>query len=160
MPLTINELLDKGAEHARNVLIGEEGAAMIPTWYLQTPEGDPDVIVGTPWNGDDDKEIMIVIMRQMLRYERAESYSFISEAWVATEDARHPTGLMPCEREDKREVVIINAHDRLGFGTMRVYEVKRNDKGIVTDLVMDPPLEGFEGRLANLFKDEDSHADS
>jgi hypothetical protein len=160
MPLTINELLDQGAEHARHVLIGEEGAAMIPTWHLQTPEGDPDIIVATPWNGDDEKEFMIFAMRRMLRDKKAESYSFVSEAWVAIEDARHPIGLMPREREDRREVVIINAYDRLGFGTMRVYEMKRNDKGVVTDLVMDPPMEGFEGRLANLFKDEDSHADS
>ena len=46
---------------------------------------------------------------------------------------------------------------RLGFGTMRTYEMKRNDKGVVTDLVMEEPVKGFFGRLANLFK-EDSHA--
>jgi hypothetical protein len=156
MPLTINELLDRGAEHARRVLVGEKGAEMIPTWHIQTPEGEPDIIAGTPWNGDRDKEFIIFAMRRLLRDKKAESYSFMSEAWMATEDIKHPTGLMPREREDRREVVIINAYDRLGFGTMRVYEMKRGPDGVVTELVMDPPAERFSGRLANLFVNEDS----
>jgi len=157
MPLTINELLDKAIEHARRVLIGEEGASMIPTWHIQTPEGEPDIIAGTPWGGDDEREFVILAMRRLLRDQKAESYSFMSEAWVATEDVKHPIGLMPRDREDRREAVIVNAYDRLGFGAMRTYEMKRNDKGVVTDLVMEEPVKGFFGRLANLFK-EDSHA--
>jgi hypothetical protein len=156
--LTINELLDAGAAHARQVLVGKKGAEMVPTWHVQTPEGEPDIIVATPWSGDDDKIKITRLMRFMLKEKKAESYSFMSEAWVATEDPRHPSGLMPREREDKREVVIINAYDRLGFGTMRVYEMKRGPDGIVTELVMDPPMDGFSGRLANLFR-EDSQED-
>jgi hypothetical protein len=158
MPLTINELLDAGAEHARQILVGKEGAEMVPTWHIQTPKGEPDIIAATPWGDDDDKAMVVSLMRFMLKEKKAESYSFMSEAWVATEDVNHPTGLMPRDREDRREVVIINAYDRLGMGTMRVYEIKRGPDGIVTELVMDPPLDGFSGRLANLFKDEDSQA--
>jgi hypothetical protein len=156
--LTINELLDVGAEHARQILIGKEGAEMMPTWHIQTPEGEPDLIAATPWGGDKEKQILVFAIRQLLRDKKAESYSFMSEAWSATEDANHPNPLMPRDREDKREVVIINAYDRLGFGAMRVYEIKRGDDGVVTELVMDPPLDGFTGRLANLFVDEDSQA--
>jgi len=155
MPLTINELLDKAIEHARATLIDKPDAQLIPTWLIQAK--DRTTVVGTPWDGDDEKRIMLFAIRMMLKKEKAQSYSFMSEAWMATEGANHPTGLMPRDREDRREVVMVNAYDRLGFGAMRTYEMKRNDKGVVTDLLMDEPVEGFSGRLANLFK-EDSHA--
>jgi hypothetical protein len=130
---------------------------MIPTWLLQT--SDKSMVVGTPWNGEQDKKLMILVMRDMLKQEGALSYSFMSEAWAATEDLKHPTGLQPSQREDRREVVIINACDHNG-GKMRVYEMKRGANGRVSALVQDQTeADHFEGRLFNLFKDQDSHAD-
>lgn len=149
--LTVDELLDHAADHARKVLIGQPDAEMIPTWLIQAK--DQTYVIGTPWRGDRHKELVIFMMRDMLKYRKALSYSFISEAWVATEDPKHPIGLMPRDREDRREVVIINAFDRKG-GKMRVYEMKRGPDGRVSDLVLEKTdMTQLAGRLHNLFKD-------
>lgn len=157
MPLTIDEMLDHALEHARTVLVGQPGAEMIPTWLIQAK--DQSTVVGTPWRNDQEKELCIFALRQMLKRDKAESYSFISEAWCASEDVKHPIGLQPRDREDRKEVVIMNAFDRQG-GKMRIYDIQRDGKGVVSDIVAGPDthLDRFEGRLYNLFKDEDSHA--
>jgi hypothetical protein len=154
MPLTIDELLDHALEHARAVLIDKPDAQLIPTWLIQAK--DRTTIVGTPWNGDDDKDIMLLVIRMMLKKEQAQSYSFMSEAWMATEDLNHPIGLQPREREDRKEAIIMNAFDRKG-GKMRIYDIQRGDNGQVNDLVLQQTeADHFSGRMFNLFRD--SHA--
>jgi hypothetical protein len=156
MPLTINELLDKAIEHARATLIDKPDAQLIPTWLIQAK--DRTTVVGTPWDGDDDKRIMLFAIRMMLKKEKAQSYSFMSEAWMATEDLKHPIGLQPREREDRKEAVIMNAFDRDGGGKMRIYDIQRGDNGRVSDLVLQQTeADHFSGRMFNLFRD--SHAD-
>ena len=81
--LTVDELLDRAIDHARTVLVGKPEAELMPTWLIQ--EKDQTTIVGTPWRGDDEKTMIIFAMRMSLRDKRAHSYSFMSEAWMATE---------------------------------------------------------------------------
>jgi hypothetical protein len=151
---TIDQMLNDAIEHAKMVLVDQENAELTPTWLVQ--EKEMTNIIGTPWGNEFEKSMVISLMRAMVK-ARAHSYSFMSEAWMATEDPNHPTGLAPCQREDKREVVIISAFDRQG-GTMRTYEIKRDAKGVVSDLVLEnPPFGCFGGRLHNLFRD--SHED-
>jgi hypothetical protein len=147
--LTVDELLDRAIAHARSVLVGKSEASLMPTWLIQSK--DKTSIVGTPWAGDEDKQFMLFAMRMMLEKEQAQSYSFMSEAWAAREDLNHPIGLQPSQREDKREVVLINACDRQG-GKMRIYEIKRDKKGVVTELALQRQGEEgrFSGRLFNL----------
>jgi hypothetical protein len=153
--LTIDELLDHALTHARTVLM-EKDAQLIPTWLIQAK--DRTTIIGTPWNGDDEKDFMLFAVRQMLKNEKADSYSFLSEAWMATEDIRHPIGLAPGEREDRREVVMIHACNRDGVVKVRMYDMKRGADGTVTDLIPEElQPDRFEGRMVNLFK-KDSHA--
>ena len=149
--MTIDELLDKAIAHSRDILIGKAGAELMPTWLVQLKDR-PAMVLATPWDGEDEKSRVIFAIRMLLKNPEVLSYSFLSEAWIAFEDARHPTGLMPSQREDKREVVIINAFDRQS-GQMRIYEIKRDRKGRVSDLVKDPEgIDRFEGRLFNLFR--------
>ena len=153
--MTVDEMLDRAADHARTVLVGKPGAELIPTWLIQ--ETGRTVIVGTPWGGDDEKNFYLAILRGMLKKLDVVSYSFMSEAWMAHEDPKHPTGLMPREREDRQEVVIINAFDRKG-GKMRAYEMKRGADGAVVDLVKQgEDYDRLGGRMHNLFEPEDSH---
>ena len=147
--LNVDELLDHAADHARNVLVGKPQAELTPTWLIQTKT--KTMLIGTPWHGDGDKETIITAMRMLMKLHDAQSYSFMSEAWKAVEDINHPTGLMPRDREDKVEILIINACDRKG-GKIRFYEIKRGPNAVVTDLVLDIHSDGdrFSGRLYNL----------
>jgi hypothetical protein len=150
--MSVDELLDRAIDYARFILVGDDkDAELFPAFFVQYDNGQPDTMVSTPWDGEDEKVTVIRAMRHMLKVTQAHSYWFVSEAWMANEDARHPTGLMPSQREDKREVVITNAYDRRG-GKMRMYDIQRGPDGAITDLVADPHNDetSFSGRLANL----------
>ena len=149
--LNVDQLLDHAADHARTVLVGKPKAELIPTWILQGK--DEITFVGTPWGDDVEKELTVIAIRAMLEVRQAQSYSFMSEAWKAHESIDHPIGLMPRDRVDRIEVVIVNAFDRQG-GKMRCYEIRRGPDGVVTELVLDPQgdMDRFEGRLYNLFQ--------
>jgi hypothetical protein len=153
---TIDELLDAAIDYARFTLVGHKDAELVPVFFIHYEDkNQPDTMVSAPWGDEDHKVMVIRAMRRMLSVTNAHSYWFVTEAWMAYENTRHPTGLMPSEREDKREVVIVNAFDRRG-GKMRVYEICRNPDGVVIELVGDPEDDDiqFKGRMFNLFNGE------
>ena len=147
--LNVDELLDSSFKHARETLVGKPEAELLPSWLLQTK--NEVMLVATPWHGDKDKDTVISVMRMMMKLHGVQSYSFMSEAWKATESLNHPIGLMPRDREDKVEVLIINACDLKG-AKIRFYEIKRGADAVVTDLVLNEHGEEdrFSGRMFNL----------
>lgn len=152
---TVDQLLDHAADHARGVLVGVPGAELMPTWLIQ--ETGRTVIVGTPWQDDIQKDYYVAILREMLKKLDVVSYSFMSEAWQAHETCNNPSRLMPRDRPDRVEVVIINAFDRKG-GKMRTYQTKRGPDGAVAELTLEgEAYDHLEGRMHNLFAPEDSH---
>jgi hypothetical protein len=153
--MSVDELLDGALDYARFTLVGaNKDTELFPVFFVQYANGQPNTMVTAPWGGEDEKVMVIHAMRAMLKRTNAHSYWFVSEAWMAYEDTRHSTGLMPSQREDKREVVITNAYDRHG-GKMRMYDIQRGPDGAITDLVADPHNDetSFSGRLANLLAD-------
>ncbi len=135
------------------MLIGKAGAEMVATWLVQFKDpAKPTTIIATPWSGEDEKTMAFNVMRMMIRAE-AENYSFMSECWMATEHKGAELNIRPSEREDKREVVMINACDRKE-GKMRMLNMIRGVDGRVTDLVRDPDQpDRYEGRAANFLLD-------
>jgi hypothetical protein len=151
--LSVDELLDMAIDSARNELIGNAGAELMPTFIIQTK--DKTTFVGCPWSGEIEKELAIFTIRAMLKKENAISYSFTSEAWISTQQKDEPY-VQPRLSPKRREVVIVNAFNRRGVGKMRAYEIKRDTQGVVTDLVLESnelSQMGFSGRLYNLFED-------
>lgn len=149
---SLDQLLERAVDHANSVLVGKKDAELLPTWLIQY-KNQPTTLVATPWSGETEKAIMVKAMRIWMLTHRTVNYSFLSEAWMATEDAKHPTGLMPSQREDKKEVVIVSACDPKDT-RMVMLDVLRNSDGVVSAL---PPQEdkdytGFEGRLVNLLR--------
>lgn len=156
--MTIDELIDSGINQARTVLIGKPGAELAPAFVIQFKDRAPAVI-GTPWSGDREKQIAIFVIRKALKTFEASvvSYLFWSEAWMATEDMKHPLGLMPRDREDRKEVVMINAFTKAGEGKMVTLEIVRDDKAVITDLIRSRDSGDYDrmgGRLHNLFNDD------
>ena len=147
--LTVDEMIKCAIAYAHLVLVGKPHAELTPTWLVQNK--NETSLIGTPWRNQNEKEIMVETMRLMFKTRKVESYSFISEAWSATESLDAPTGLTPSQREDKREVVIVSAFDRQG-GKIQCYEIKRGPDAMVTELALDPhgPEDNLSGRLYNL----------
>jgi hypothetical protein len=157
MTMTIDELIQSGVDQANHVLVGKPGAELLPAFVIQFKDRPP-TIVATPWSGDDEKYAVVEAMRLLFKAHResVESYLFWSEAWQAYEDPKHPTGLMPSDRQDRKEVVILNAFDKQG-GKMVSLEIMRGPDGVVTRLVANDrahDITALGGRLHNLLQDE------
>ena len=157
MTMSIDQLIQSGIDQAKAVLVGKKDAELMPTFVIQFKDRAP-AIIGAPWSGDDEKAVMTETMRLMLKIYRSSvtSYLFWSEAWMATEDLKHPIGLMPRDRMDRKEVVIINAFDHEG-GKMTTLEIERGPDGVVTGLAKLKDAGDYDklgGRLYNLLKDD------
>jgi hypothetical protein len=157
MTMTIDELLDSGVKQANHVLVGKPGAELMPAFVIQFKDRPP-AMIGTPWNGEDEKYAVVEAIRALLKAyrEHVVSYLFWSEAWQAYEDSNHPTGLRPSDRQDRKEVVIINAFDHKG-GKMLSLEIMRGPDGVVTGLVANDKennITALGGRLHNLLQDD------
>lgn len=154
--LTLDQLIEAAVNHANNVLVGKSDAQLAPLFHIQF-KNRPPALMSTPWNGEDEKVMVIRVLKGAMATFRQDivSYSFMSEAWLAVEHANHPTGLMPSEREDKREVVLINACSGAD-SRLKILAISRDDKGRVNALTADPDhqLNHIEGRLFNLLDDE------
>lgn len=157
MSMNLDELLQSGVDHARTVLVGKPDAELLPAFVIQFKDAPP-TIVATPWSNDDDKAVAISAMRALFKIHRARvhSYLFWSEAWMAHENVDHPIGLAPRDREDRKEVVIVNAFNLEG-GKMVTLEIERGPDGVITDLVKGKEAGEYDklgGPLYNLLKDD------
>jgi hypothetical protein len=156
--LSLDELVEMGLKHAKNVLIGKSDAQLTPLFHIQFNDRPP-AITPTPWSSDRDKSAIIAAMRMALKISRSSvvNYSFLSEAWVAVQSHRpRDSDLPPSEREDRKECVVVSAGDHDG-ARLRMWEIVRDDRGRVTDLVEDTTgHDSFEGRLFNLMEADDA----
>jgi hypothetical protein len=155
--LSLDELVEIGLKHAKSVLIGKSDAQLLPTFHIQFKDRPP-AIIASPWIGERDKSAIIAAMRSTIRLYRRTvvNYSFLSEAWVATQDHRpRADDLTPSQR--RKECVVVTAGDHDG-ARMKMWEMVRDDQGRVTDLVEEAAngCEGFEGRLFNLMQADDA----
>ena len=148
--MDLDGLLEAALKHAEAVLVGEPDAQIIPTWVLYGKD-IPVTLIATPWEDEDDKDMMIGLMRQLMKAKGVDCYSFLSEAWTASEDVRNPIGLEPRKREDRREVVLITACSRES-ARLAIYEIKRGPDARVTELVFEDAVGQSGGRLSNLLQ--------
>lgn len=151
----LDDLIEGAIDFARTVLVGVKDATLLPAWLIEGKTRTS--VVGTPFDGDMSKDVVADAIRKLLKAEEAKSYSFVSEAWVAFEDPKHPSGLQPAQRYDRREVVMVTVADRTGAAKFRAWEIVRGQDGVVTELKANAFPGGedtFEGRFHNLFEDE------
>lgn len=145
-------LTQTGYASARDWLVGTKDE-LPATFTLLKPEGGLDVLV-CPWPDDKAKREMIFKVCVTALKEGALGYSFVSEMWFAQAklegpDAPPPIGLMPRDRPDRREAVIVLA----GNGTERkfsAWEIIRDTDGACTSLSerMQDAI-GFESWIAD-----------
>lgn len=151
----LDELQAMALDWAQHALIGEAGAQLPPTWWVQFDNRPGEMIV-SPWSDEAEKLAVVEMIRTKLKDPHARNYAFVAEVWVAEEDAMRPSRLPPSQHPNRREVVMTHAFNRNGKGGLKVYRIKRNGEGVVTALPEDKEVKGgrFQGRMFNLFRDE------
>jgi hypothetical protein len=156
MTMNLDQLIESGIDQAKRVLVGVQGAQLLRAFVIQFKDRPP-TIIACPWSDTHERNATIAAMRMTFKAyrEHIDSYLFWSEVWMASENPRHPTGLMPADRQDRKEGVLINAFDAKGGERTRFYEIMRGPDGVVTDLVkFDREPDQYGGDLHNLLKDD------
>jgi hypothetical protein len=151
--MTLDEMIEAAEKHARKILINEKGAQLIITFLIDSP--DELAIIGTPWSNSKQRRQCLELIQFMLKAKKATAYSIVSESWVSTEpkEKHLQSGLMPSQREDRKEIVMIIAVNKKGEKKCRSLNIVRNNDAIIIDLPLDKEMnEGtLGGELANLF---------
>jgi hypothetical protein len=156
--LSLDGLVDQALDQAKRTLIGSSTGQLLPTFLIQFKDRPPAVIAA-PWSSERDKAATCAAMRRALKLYRPSvvNYSFVSEAWVATQDHSPRAGdLLPSQRETRKECVIVTAADKAG-ARLKAWEIIRDGAGRVVELKAEKAAgnaDRFEGRLFNLLEDE------
>jgi len=155
----LDRLVDLAIAQAERVLIGVPGATILPTFVLERGNGEI-VIFCTAWENETHKEITVLALRAIMREDKVERYSFISEAWLAvakpgTEHLdRLPDDEMPSQRPDRVEVVIISASDKDTVKSA-ILRIIRGEAGTVVRLDRDlNEAKQVRGRFADLLRSD------
>ena len=136
--VTLENLIDLAEGFARNALIKLKQKALLPTWTLLTSGGEVG-IVGTPWDDEEDKKIVRVKLKALIKEKKVTAYSFVSEAWYAVVSKEEWSGKSldelgrPSERVDRIEVVFAAAVDK-NRTLMRSWRIMRDWQGAVSGL--------------------------
>lgn len=114
----------------------------------------------------DMEEMKRFWLQYLLKETKAIAFILASEAWIAgytekqMEDYGTDRARRPCEREDRREVLLLSSEHIEGDWTMAVFEIHRDDNNKRTvDLTKPEQAEtgkgsnkNHRGALTNLFK--------
>lgn len=149
MLMTIDEMIETAEQHARTVLINEEGAQLSPAFLMESEE--ERIIVVTPWSNKEERNRSLNVIQLAMKIKKIKQYSVVSESWMATETKGFETGLMPSQRQDRKEVVVIVAVTKIEKKSV-MFDIERNDKAIIIDLIKEKEMEGsgVAGELASL----------
>ena len=149
----LDRLLRVAEFHARMVLVTHQQDALTPLFHLVCP-GTHDLIVATPFHGDESKDAVAQDIRKLIREHQATAYMFVSEAWMIVRSKDYVLGKeRPATAKDRVEVVIAVATDGVDHKLAR-WRIKRDKKGRCVDLVLDSEGEDIgdrSGRFDNLF---------
>jgi hypothetical protein len=150
----LQELFDNAAANAARIF--NESGEVLPMWHA-VYGNDENVLIATPWSGDEEKQIAVDMLRHLFRRERVKRFAFIVEAWTATSRAEDIAakgegyvGPPPSEHPDRREVLMITAEDH-GSSIMGFYYILRPEHG---KAVLSPlhiqPFDRTAGRMVGL----------
>lgn len=140
---SLDTLLTLAGEFATAVLVtqGEPDLLACYALYNQKDEG---LIIGCPWNGDEEKAAILKEVKRQARIHKAIAFSFVTEAWVIKTD--NPDALMtrPAEHPNRHEYVFAVARDKQDTKARAWQIVRDRPGGSIIALVPDNPYNGVE----------------
>lgn len=151
--LTIDQMLELAYGQAENLIVGNKDQIM-PVFMILT-EGDEIIFIGTPWQGNHQKDLAILMIKDLMVEHKAVAYSFLTEAWVAKQPKGWRPGdpsIPPSENPDREEVVLAMATN--GSETKyKDWDILRDDEGNCCSLRLrkgtSMSMGRFEGLLPN-----------
>jgi|KBSMisStandDraft_5_1062788.scaffolds.fasta_scaffold122134_3 hypothetical protein len=148
---TLRQLFELARDNA--VRIFHDQGEVTPIWHA-VPEGDGDhLLIATPWNDEDEKEMALEAIRDMFQEMRVQSYVNILEAWaVMGGDLNAISSVRPSQHPDRREVVRVTAENREGKTLSGQFYILRPEHGQATlsPFHEDPPNLITAGRMSGL----------
>ena len=151
--LSLEELFQLARNNAARIF-REEGE-IVPIWHAVTPEG-PDMLIATPWQNDDEKEVAVEFLRDKFREQHVQMYAFVVEAWVVekSEEGNLLHGPRPSEHPDRREILRITAEDDQGRVLSGHFYILRPEHRppTLSPFRADPPDMLAAGRMSGLLQ--------
>jgi hypothetical protein len=157
----LRELFDIAAKNAAKMFLESDDHVVLPMWHAVQGNGE-HILIATPWDGDDEKDMTVAMLRSVFRQKHVKRFAFIVEAWTAkvTPPERITTaeqgyleydGPRPSEHPDRREVLMITAEDRSGESIMGMYYILRPEHGPPTLSPLEVmPFNSTAGRMMGL----------
>jgi hypothetical protein len=151
--MTLDDMLEAAEKWVREMLINRPGVQIPPTFMLITKSECK--VISMPWENSKQRSIALSLIQLMMKHKNVISYSVVSEAWKASEpkDPRKRSGLMPSQRQDKKEIIMIVAVNKIENKSIE-FDIVRNDEAVVINLVKSPDLiKSTGGELLTLLDD-------
>ena len=123
-------------------------------FFFLDPHGDL-AMFPAPWADHDERALYLAVVTKALKMCKAERYAFASEVWMATYDSRTSSvELMPSEREDRKEGLMIGVSDKHGKTLLKMFRIERDGDG-KPRLELEANMDGtdFTGELTTLLVD-------
>lgn len=134
MMTDLSKLLDAAHDQARKILLGKKDEQLCPMWVLVDNQ-DQWQVIGTPFDGPREKDLVVMLMKQMMEDKNTVAYSFLTEAWftVLPPGTDVDTAPAPSKSPDRKEMVLALASDDTDT-EFRSWHIKRDKRGRVTAL--------------------------
>jgi len=151
--MTLDKMLESAEKWVREMLINRPGVQIPPTFMLITK--NECKVISMPWENFEQRSIALDLMQFMMKRKNVISYIVATEAWAANEpeDPRKRSGIMPSQRQDKKEIIMIVAVNKTENKSIE-FDIVRDKDAVVIDLVKNPDLiKSIGGELLTLLDD-------
>jgi len=145
----IDEFMTEMAMYAEHLLVT---TGMVGTFFLASSE-EATFLVPGDWANEKEKVAIVTEIKRFFQEEGVTRYVMVSEAWTVTVSRHEQLKVMPRDREDREEIVLVAlvAADRAP--RIKCWEIDRPFTGEAPSLKpMEEPGHGgwIEGRMLNL----------
>jgi hypothetical protein len=135
--------------------LDQDGPGM-PHFIAELPDGSVH-FMATPWQGEDDKEIILNVVAKHFAEHNVARYALTSEVWYVRRAGGDPSAVgLPSEQPDRKSAQLVLAVDRNGEMLSYIAEIieTTDDTGTVKRSLGERnvmPAGQFSGRMTSLF---------
>jgi hypothetical protein len=163
MEMDLENMLDNAEAFCRKMYRKEK--EIMPILHIVAPDQVP-IVVEFGWQNEHERASKLAITRAFLRVSKASAYLLINETWftnIKHDDAGNPLEplpdqagyVMPSQRVDRLEGLVLSAVTRDGTRQCRLFELKRDAAGFMSEMIPKTfPNEDFGGELLELFESD------
>lgn len=149
--MTRDEIMDRMVPVSRTLF---EADGSLTSTFLAFDENDSMLLIAAPWTSENEKAIMLGMIKKHFEENGVEAYALVSEIWMRSfaPDRMPPPGVMVSDYEDREEAVQIMVVDRNGVD-VRIYPIERPTDGparMSLEPRPAPPGAVFGGRMTEL----------